>query len=615
MAEAKTNVELLFLNVVAGVGIPVDISVFTIDQIVVYMTDARQKAVYLTDYTVAYIVGSDTYRDGFVVTPTASMITKINATGLDNKIYVRRETPLTTEFSPTDSFLRDRIVDEFDKTIQRMQEVSADVSSAVRTPVNEPAIIFPPAATRALKILEFDADGKPITIRSVEGFNADVAQVAADRAAVAADRAAVAADRTAVDASTAAAAGSATAAQTARVAAEAAQTAAAGSATAAAGSATAAQTARSGAEAAQTAAQTAQGGAQTARTGAENARDAAVTAQTGAETARTGAETARTGAETARTGAETAQTGSQNALKSAQALYQGTLTADPALDLAGQPLTAKAYYYKSSAGLYRFYDGSTWHDGPVIGLNGQAPGQCRLVAESVSSLRLNPYQGRDIVIGGSYRSLPDAGVNILKANALNGLNYVYAYWTGSAVALEMTATAPVMLNGVMVKTGDATRTYVGATYHSAAGSDFLDNITNRMVRSHYNEKPLCGAGVYSTTWNTANAAYVEGNAASRNWYLCFAGETIRGVAHCSASHANTGGVMRLQGCLDSPGTGTRTAATVVQAPTAGLFNAMAVAISADITTTGAHFINLAIQTDGATATVANSSIETTLIRS
>jgi hypothetical protein len=69
------------------------------------------------------------------------------------------------------------------------------------------------------------------------------------------------------------------------------------------------------------------------------------------------------------------------------------------------------------------------------------------------------------------RRLPIAGVTLATgALALNEVRFVYAYWTGSVVALELSATGetPDPLTGLPCKTGDVTRLLVGMVHGNAS---------------------------------------------------------------------------------------------------------------------------------------------------
>ncbi|MFJ4349478.1 hypothetical protein ACIPZ5_01105 [Pseudomonas sp. NPDC089428] len=129
----------------------------------------------------------------------------------------------------------------------------------------------------------------------------------------------------------------------------------------------------------------------------------------------------------------------------------------------------------------------------IIALAGH--GQCRLVAISATTIRLTPYDGNNLMINAVTRQIPSAGVSLSNSGmSANTLYYIYAYWTGSAIALEFSATGhSTGTNGVEIKTGDPSRTLVGMVYTSAT-SQFSDGPTARLVASWFNRRSV-GAGL------------------------------------------------------------------------------------------------------------------------
>lgn len=155
-------------------------------------------------------------------------------------------------------------------------------------------------------------------------------------------------------------------------------------------------------------------------------------------------------------------------------------------------------------------------------------GQCRLSCESASRLVLRPCDGNLIWINRTFRSLPAAGVGLANTGLSAGsLLYVYAYWTGTAVALEAAATGHAAddISGHRVKADDPTRTLVGLVYTDAGSpGTFVDTPTKRFVASHFNRirRALTGPQPESSTGSTTA---VELNAAARVSFVLFANET------------------------------------------------------------------------------------------
>lgn len=101
---------------------------------------------------------------------------------------------------------------------------------------------------------------------------------------------------------------------------------------------------------------------------------------------------------------------------------------------------------------------------------------------------------------------------------------VFAYWTGSAVALELVnwtngttrATALALQDGVRVKNGDATRLYLGTLAGSGAGT-CEDSLLNRLVYNYYNQKSRGLKVIESTTtWTYSLATWRSMNGSNAN---------------------------------------------------------------------------------------------------
>jgi hypothetical protein len=148
----------------------------------------------------------------------------------------------------------------------------------------------------------------------------------------------------------------------------------------------------------------------------------------------------------------------------------------------------------------------------------------RLSYVSTTQIRLDPYGGLKLAINGSNRDLPGAGVTLSNSGlSASTLYYIYAYWTGSAVALEATTTShsASATTGVRIKTADATRTLVGMA-RTDASSLFFETATSAGVASYYNRRSR--AVFRQVTPSTASATPVTvGNAVQ---FLVWSDESI-----------------------------------------------------------------------------------------
>jgi hypothetical protein len=151
-------------------------------------------------------------------------------------------------------------------------------------------------------------------------------------------------------------------------------------------------------------------------------------------------------------------------------------------DLPSAPAVDDQY---TANGVTYKWNGYGWVmlEGVPVALAQLQMGQCKLVMESASLLRLIPYNGNQIMIAGVLRTIPEAGVTLgLTGFVGQVLNYVYATWNGTTVVLERSTTAYQIINGLRIKIGDPSRTLVGMAC-SWTGSAFEP----AMVRSWFNE--------------------------------------------------------------------------------------------------------------------------------
>lgn len=109
------------------------------------------------------------------------------------------------------------------------------------------------------------------------------------------------------------------------------------------------------------------------------------------------------------------------------------------------------------------------------------------------------------------------------------VQYIYAYWTGTAVALESSLTAYTFdtVTGLAYKTGDTSRLLVGMAAQS--GSAWVDTTTFRFVRSWYNRNKPVGQskGTALRTFTSGTiTTFAETHSEMRVRMLIWADESI-----------------------------------------------------------------------------------------
>ena len=169
-----------------------------------------------------------------------------------------------------------------------------------------------------------------------------------------------------------------------------------------------------------------------------------------------------------------------------------------------------------------------------------ACGQCRLTL-SGANLSLLPWDGWMLTIDNTPKIVPASGVSLAATGVANTTYFIYAYWSGSAMALEASTTAPTAdaRNATRVKTGNATRALVGMARTNASGA-WVSSDTQRFVISWFNRRNLSmllqpvpsGASIASTD-------YVDINTSTKIEYLGW-GESDFIFCHIEHSYPGSG---------------------------------------------------------------------------
>lgn len=149
MAVATEELAVKVLNVSAGTPIPCNFPLYDETEVYVYYGDAALLAVYNTDYTVTLDAPNF---DTFIITPTASLIAKIDALiVIDpteiNFVTIRRELDLLTATTPASVRNTSFTSREFDRTAMRFQQLAERLNRSVALPPtfvgDTPLVLYP----------------------------------------------------------------------------------------------------------------------------------------------------------------------------------------------------------------------------------------------------------------------------------------------------------------------------------------------------------------------------------------------------------------------------------------------------------------------------------------
>ena len=286
--------------------------------------------------------------------------------------------------------------------------------------------------------------------------------------------------------------------------------AAATSASNAAAAATAAGTAKTAAEAAKTAAETAKTAAETASTNAQTSVTAAATSATNAATSASTANTRATAANTSATNAATSATNASNSASTATT--QAANAATSATNAAASATQAAGY-------------------ATTLSIQGRM--SCRVVVTdpATRTLTLQRCGGQTMSINGTARVIPAAGISISVTSSATPA-YLYAYWTGTAIALTELASAPAFDNTLGQWTLPGNLNYTPVAYFHGAGLATPE----RFLRNYYNGPGACAFASSLTTDYTANWDGVERSLINLQ-FLVLPGDSVSISANASVMSA------------------------------------------------------------------------------
>lgn len=192
---------------------------------------------------------------------------------------------------------------------------------------------------------------------------------------------------------------------------------------------------------------------------------------------------------------------SGDVMAGALALFGGdTIASDPPSSDNSTKLSSTKWIWANILALVNSVAGS---------ITGMAHGQCRLSVASATQLKLSPYNGQSLNVGGTVQQIPSAGVTLSNAGlSASTLYYIYAYMNAGTMTLEASATSHVTQssNGVEVKNADSSRTLVGMIYTNGSGQ-FVDSLTSRTCLNWFNRRQIVGnaQGTNLTFTNTTTA--------------------------------------------------------------------------------------------------------------
>lgn len=162
---------------------------------------------------------------------------------------------------------------------------------------------------------------------------------------------------------------------------------------------------------------------------------------------------------------------------------------------------------------------------------------------SGSNLLLSAMDGEGLYINGVTRSMPSGGFTLSSTGtAANTTYYIYAYWTGSAIALEYSTTVPDVDStagrvGIRIKYGANTRTLVGMA-RTNGSAQWVDSPTQRFVISWFNRRPIGLVRTFADNRTFTSQTFVEVSSSERLEFLTWGDSAVQagyGIPMASAS--------------------------------------------------------------------------------
>lgn len=208
------------------------------------------------------------------------------------------------------------------------------------------------------------------------------------------------------------------------------------------------------------------------------------------------------------------------------ATFPSAVTFSATTTFNGKVVIASALNVSSTA----TFSGTTTFSGDVILSSGlPIAAACRL-ALSGGNLVLSRYNGISINIDGTNQTIPGAGVSLAASGvSASTFYYIYVYMNSGTMTLEYSTTAYTINSstGIPQKSGDSTRTLVGAAY-TTAGSAWADANGTRYVLSYFNRRRRSSTTTFSANVSSqsSSSTVVEVDSSIRNGFISWSDEIV-----------------------------------------------------------------------------------------
>lgn len=170
------------------------------------------------------------------------------------------------------------------------------------------------------------------------------------------------------------------------------------------------------------------------------------------------------------------------------------------------------------------------------------PQGCCYLSKSSTNLLLSRRNGRSLWINGANESIPSGGVTLSTSGlSASTFYYIYAYMNAGTMTLEASTTAPTAdtTYGHQIKTGDGTRSLVGAAY-TDTGPAWADANGKLWVLSYFNRLRKGSRTNFTTNRTTTSTSGTEINSEIRCNFIAW-GDTPTKVWQNTVALNSAGG--------------------------------------------------------------------------
>lgn len=251
----------------------------------------------------------------------------------------------------------------------------------------------------------------------------------------------------------------------------------------------------------------------------------------------------------------------------AMAVLSGTATAGQMLrsGASGAPSWSTATYPATAGttGNVLTSDGTNWvSSAPAASVDKISQGRLTLTTNvpvttvnvtAATTLYFTPFKGNqiDLYTGSVWERFTFSQFSIAVPSTTVTMYDVWVYNNSGTPALELLAwtnistraTALTTQDGVYVKSGDATRRYVGSIYTTGVSGQTEDSSSNRFVWNYYNRvcRPTsCSDNTNSWTYSSSTIRQANGSNANQvNYVIGVAEDTVHGFLLVSAQGNST----------------------------------------------------------------------------